>query len=290
MKSAGKDRSNSARPLRRSGWYAHWAYGMAPESYQVSMTSGTRRASWWHWGHGSVTSSMAGRWGSTPETSRPARADNSRSEPTTVTWRREQRHTGSGVPQYRSRDSAQSTLFSSQSPYRPCLMCSGYQFTDSLISRRRSFRAVVRMYQDVRATYSSGVSHRQHSGYVCSYVSAFRRRSRDSRSAMIFGSASLTNRPRTNPTGVWSVNRPSSSMGRYVGHPSRRPIARSSEPNPGATWMIPVPSSIDTKSPAATTRWVFPFTFSYSGLYRTPPSSVRHSARITSPPEEGTRT
>ena len=31
-------------------------------------------------------------------------------------------HSGSGVPQYLVRDSAQSTLFRSHSPYRPCLM------------------------------------------------------------------------------------------------------------------------------------------------------------------------
>ena len=39
------------------------------------------------------------------------------------------RQMGSGVPQNRSRESDQSTLLRSQSPYRPCLMCSGYQLT-----------------------------------------------------------------------------------------------------------------------------------------------------------------
>ena len=86
-----------------------------------------------------------------PVTSRPASSESSVSEPIAVSWRSAQRQMGSGVPQYRSRDSAQSTLFSSQSPYRPCLMWSGYQLTDSLTSRSRSFTAVVRMYQELRA-------------------------------------------------------------------------------------------------------------------------------------------
>jgi hypothetical protein len=42
-------------------------------------------------------------------------------------------------------------LFSSQSPYRPCLMCSGYQLTDSFTSRSRSYTAVVRTYHELRA-------------------------------------------------------------------------------------------------------------------------------------------
>ena len=116
------------------------------------MTSGTRRAVSPHSRQEISTSSTAGRCGSTPATSRPASSESSRSDPTAVTWSDRHRQIGSGVPQYRSRDSAQSTLFSSQSPYRPCLMCGGYQFTDSLTARRRSFFAVVLMYQDTRAT------------------------------------------------------------------------------------------------------------------------------------------
>ena len=38
------------------------------------------------------------------------------------------RHTGSGVPQNRSRDSAQSMLLSSQLPKRPSRMVAGTQF------------------------------------------------------------------------------------------------------------------------------------------------------------------
>ena len=77
-----------------------------------------------------------------------ARPDNSASsatEPTHVSWPSVQRQMGSGVPQYRSRDRAQSTLFSSQLPKRPCLMCSGCQpirsFSRSSASRRSDVRA-----------------------------------------------------------------------------------------------------------------------------------------------------
>jgi hypothetical protein len=58
-----------------------------------------------------------------------------------------QRQIGRGVPQYRLRDSAQSMLLSSQSPYRPCLIVDGYQFVRSFSSTSRSLMAVVRMYQ-----------------------------------------------------------------------------------------------------------------------------------------------
>jgi hypothetical protein len=62
-----------------------------------------------------------------------------------TSWRQSwHRHTGSGVPQYRSRESAQSTLFSSQSPKRPCLMVSGCQLTVSFSRSSASFCAEVR--------------------------------------------------------------------------------------------------------------------------------------------------
>ena len=74
----------------------------------------------------------AGRCRSRSARSRPERSASSATEPTQVSVpQSSQRHTGSGVPQKRSRDSAQSTLFSSQSPKRPCLMCSGCQPIDS---------------------------------------------------------------------------------------------------------------------------------------------------------------
>ena len=64
---------------------------------------------------------------------------------------RSQRQTGSGVPQKRSRESAQSTLFSSQSPNRPCLMWPGCQSTVSLAASRRSRSCEVAMYHELVA-------------------------------------------------------------------------------------------------------------------------------------------
>ena len=72
MKSAGKRRSNSSPPRSSSGWNPHCAKGIAPESYQASITSGTRRASAPHAGHGNAISSIVGRCGSRSAKSRPA--------------------------------------------------------------------------------------------------------------------------------------------------------------------------------------------------------------------------
>jgi hypothetical protein len=58
---------------------------------------------------------------------------------------------GSGVPQYLSRDSAQSTLLRNQSPYRPHLIVSGYQVVCSFSRNRCALMAVVRMYHAGRA-------------------------------------------------------------------------------------------------------------------------------------------
>ena len=58
---------------------------------------------------------------------------------------------GMGVPQYRSREMAQSTLLRSHSPNRPSLMYSGYQLILPLPSTSWSFRADVRMYQELLA-------------------------------------------------------------------------------------------------------------------------------------------
>ena len=71
------------------------------------MTGSTRRATESsssnrrppHVGQAKVTSSMVGRWGSMPVTSRPDSSDSSASEPTQRTWPRPQRQMGSGVPQ-----------------------------------------------------------------------------------------------------------------------------------------------------------------------------------------------
>ena len=94
----------------------------------MSITASTRRAGFGalH-GHGKVTSSITGRWGSMSARSRPANSESSASEPMQVTWPDAQRQIGSGVPQNRSRESAQSTLFASHSPKRPSRMYPGCQ-------------------------------------------------------------------------------------------------------------------------------------------------------------------
>ena len=74
--------------------------------------------------------------------------DSSDSEPTQVTCSSGHTHSGSGVPQYRVRDSAQSTLLRSHSPYRPSLTVAGYQFVRSFCSSSLSLIAVVRMYHE----------------------------------------------------------------------------------------------------------------------------------------------
>ena len=115
------------------------------------MTSGTRRARAPQTGQPNVTSSTNGRCGSSPDRSRPASSDSSAREPTHVVWPFSHSHSGSGVPQYRVRDSAQSTLLRSHSPYRPCLMFGGNQLVRSFSASSWSLTAVVRMYQDGRA-------------------------------------------------------------------------------------------------------------------------------------------
>jgi hypothetical protein len=55
------------------------------------------------------------------------------------------------VPQYRSRDSAQSTLFSSQLPKRPCLMFGGCQLMRSFSRNSGSRCSDVRTNQEVLA-------------------------------------------------------------------------------------------------------------------------------------------
>src|SRR5580704_8837402 len=104
------------------------AKGIAPESYQTSITSGTRVASPPHVGQANVTESTKGRCGSSPPRSRPASSASDASESTQVTWESGHTHSGSGVPQYLVRDRAQSTLLRSHSPYRPDLTVSGNQF------------------------------------------------------------------------------------------------------------------------------------------------------------------
>src|ERR1700749_1716175 len=122
MNWAGYADSNADR--FRSG-APHCANGIDPESNHTSITSGTRAASCPHSGHGNVTSSTNGRCGSSPDRSRPASPPSSASDPTHVSCPDWHSHTGSGVPQYLVRDSAQSTLLRSHSPYRPFLIVGG---------------------------------------------------------------------------------------------------------------------------------------------------------------------
>ena len=145
MNCAGYAPANSSK--FRSGAPC-WANGIAPESYQTSITSGTRRARSSQTGQANVISSTNGRCGSSPVRSRPASVDSSESEPTQVTCSSGHTHSGSGVPQYRVRDSAQSTLLRSHSPYRPSLTVAGYQFVRSFCSSSLSLIAVVRMYHE----------------------------------------------------------------------------------------------------------------------------------------------
>ncbi len=58
---------------------------------------------------------------------------------------------GIGVPQYREREIAQSTLFSSQSPIRPVFTFSGTQLVAALFAISSVLRSVVRTYQESSA-------------------------------------------------------------------------------------------------------------------------------------------
>ena len=123
---------------------------MAPESNQASITGSTRWASEpsAHSGQAKVTSSMAGRCGSMSSTSRPDSSLSSWREPMQVRWFASQRQTGSGVPQNRSRDRAQSTLFSSHSPKRPSRMWPGCQSIPWFSSIMRGATCDVAMYHE----------------------------------------------------------------------------------------------------------------------------------------------
>src|SRR5579871_4743153 len=145
MNWAGYPASNDGR--LRSG-APHWANGIDPESNQTSITSGARTVLSPHSGQGNVTSSTYGRCGSSADRSRPARPPSSSRDPTQVTCCDGHSQTGSGVPQYRVLDSAQSTLLRSHSPYRPCLMVGGCQLVFSFSASSWSFTRVVLMYQD----------------------------------------------------------------------------------------------------------------------------------------------
>src|ERR1700683_314093 len=154
MNCAGKERSNLSS--LRSGAPCR-ANGIDPESYQASMTSGTRRACPPHSRQVISTSSTYGRCGSSSVRSRPASSDSSASDPTQVTCCCAPPHSGSGVPQYLVRDRPQSTLLRSHSPYRPCLIVGGCQLVFSFSASSSSLIAVVRIYQEGSAEYIRGV-------------------------------------------------------------------------------------------------------------------------------------
>ena len=82
------------------GWPT-WAKGIAPLSYQPSMTSGTRRACAPQRSQGTTTSSTKGRCGSSSDSSCPAASPSSASDPYACQCAASavQRQTGSGVPQ-----------------------------------------------------------------------------------------------------------------------------------------------------------------------------------------------
>lgn len=140
----------------------HWAKGILPESNQASMTSVTLRMVAPHFAQGSVTSSIQGLWtmrcsfrlGSACFAAR--KASNARGFSASISateagasWCSSsfsQTHTLRGVPQKRSRESAQSTLFWRKSPKRPSWMCSGNQRTARLFSMALSLFCRVRMY------------------------------------------------------------------------------------------------------------------------------------------------
>src|SRR2546428_5259584 len=120
---------------------------MEPESNHTSITAETRRIRPLHFPQGSVTRSMYGRCRSASSV-RPSSA-------TEPTQRRSshfsQTQIGNGVPQYRQRESDQSTTVSSQLPMRPDLMYAGTQFTALLLRSSWSLTAVVLMNHEVNA-------------------------------------------------------------------------------------------------------------------------------------------
>src|SRR5262249_40875541 len=144
MKSAGNVSSNSCEPWR--GW-PRCAKGIAPESNQQSSTSGTRRITPPQFSHCSVTSSMYGLC-----RSKSSLSPSSAAELTHLCCLHcSQTQNGSGVPQSRDREMAQSTLFSSQSPMRPVLTWAGTQLVFRLLKSSSALCFVVCTYQESSA-------------------------------------------------------------------------------------------------------------------------------------------
>lgn len=91
----------------------------------------------------------------------PVKLLNSVSDSMQISCLLAQRQIGSGVPQYRFREIAQSMLLFSQSPYRPVLIVEGYQFVAAFSFNNLSLIAVVFMYQEGWAYYIKTVWQRQ---------------------------------------------------------------------------------------------------------------------------------
>src|SRR5688572_7356758 len=128
---------------------------MAPDSNQQSSTAATRRISPSQRSHASVTSSTAGRW--SDETSRPARRESAASEPKTSSAPQElHRQTGTGAPQERLRERAQSRALESHSKKRAPPTPSGTKRTAFPASKSFSLNAVTRKNQLRVALYKSG--------------------------------------------------------------------------------------------------------------------------------------
>ncbi len=168
MKSAG----NWSRKRSTLRWgKPHWAKGMLPESNQQSMTSGTRRIVPSHRSQDQVMASTQGRWiCRCRSTSRAIPSGDfatiaSMEAGASACSQASQIQMLSGVPQNRSRDSAQSTLLRRKSPKRPSLRCSGSQCTAWLLSSASRLRLVVRTNHAGRAYWMSGSSSaRQQNG------------------------------------------------------------------------------------------------------------------------------
>ncbi len=274
MKFAGKARSKSSFDPGACG-NPHCAKGMLPESNHASITSVTRRISAPHWGQGRVTSSIHGLCTmrcsfSVGSASRAARkASNARGFSRSIsaadagaTWcasSAEQIQTLSGVPQNRSRDSAQSTLFARKSPNRPLWMCSGSHRIAWLFAIAFWMLSRVRMYQAGRASWISGSSSaRQQNGYSCRYFSSCTSSPRAARSLSSLGSASLTHAPARSPISSESVPSARTTVisgtepGSAYRPSSARCASKSSSPNAGATCTIPVPASSVTNCAPST--------------------------------------
>ena len=100
-----------------------------------------------------VMSSMKGRCGSKSSGRSPANSANSSRPPTQTTWSSSswQTHAGRGVPQYRSRDRAQSTLFSNHSPKRLSPTSGGSQPIFRFWLSISSFRVVVAATDSIKS-------------------------------------------------------------------------------------------------------------------------------------------